>query len=48
MIKIFFTYLRVYSHHHMFRAIRRVLDEDPECKAVYYALIEVICWMKRL
>lgn len=21
--------------HHMFRAIRRVLDEHPECKAVY-------------
>lgn len=23
------------SMHHMFRAIRRVLDENPECKAVY-------------
>ena len=21
--------------HHMFRAIRRVLDEHPECKAIY-------------
>lgn len=33
--KVIAIYLIIYDMHNMFRAIRRVLDEHPECKAVY-------------